>query len=57
MSSKFEEALSSDLQRIAQLPLEEQLAEFARIRETLEGVMNGTPSADDVALGSSELVS
>lgn len=57
MSSKFEEAISSDLQRIAQLPLEEQLAEFARIRESLEGVMSGTLSADAETLGSSEQVS
>lgn len=51
MSSNYEEALSADLERISQLPLGEQLTEFSRIRESLEGVLNGTISAENLVSG------
>jgi hypothetical protein len=56
MSSNYKDALAADLERISQLPLEEQLAEFARIRESLEGVLSGTISAEDIGSESREQV-
>jgi len=54
MSSNFEESLSAELDRITRLPLEQQVAEFSRMREILESVMSGNLSAYDLPLASGE---
>lgn len=40
MSSNELEQISQELDRIAELPLDEQIAEFARIRDSLEVELN-----------------
>lgn len=41
MSSNQIEQISDEIDRISALPLEEQPAEFAKIRDLLEGELNG----------------
>lgn len=41
MSSFEPDQIASSLEQISALPLEEQLAEFAKLREQLEAELNG----------------
>jgi hypothetical protein len=43
MSSNELEQISKELDRIAALPLDEQIAEFTRIRDHLEVELNNSP--------------
>lgn len=45
MSSNDLEQISQDLDRIALLPLAEQITEFSQIRDKLEAELSGKPDA------------